>query len=270
MLVCDPHSAHTRGAPALGGVLRAARVCAMKAFDVWQEVRTVLKDEYEDTRRGVRVTLAEVKEELRQTVGGLEPALLSVREATHDVLSSAPMLGPVWEKAPRPPSAEELRKRLEKAIGGGSDGAEKICEFLALPFIHSPALQPEIRKLQAALDHCPEEAVLRAAYEQLKALEAELTAHGPLIPSSASGSASDVITSENLAEVSANAVQRVAKMVQREGAHDAEVATAAEAAAARAAAGREEFIRRVDAGLALGAVRTGGRCDSVEDLPALA
>jgi hypothetical protein len=243
---------------------------AMKAYDVWQEVRTVLKDEYEDTRRGVRVTLAEVKEELRQTVGGLEPALLSVREATQDVLSSAPMLGPVWEKAPRPPSAEELRKRLNKAMGGSSDGAEKVCEFLALPFIHSPALQPEIRKLQAALDHCPEEAVLRAAYEQLKALEAELTAHGPLLPSSSqSGSASNVITSENLAEVSANAMQRVAKLVQRESANDAEVAQAAEAAAARAAAGREEFIRRVDAGLALGAVRTGGRCDSVEDLPAI-
>ena len=248
-----------------------------------QEVRAVLKDEYEDTRRGIRETFSEVKEELRQTVGGLEPALLSVREAMASN-ASAPILAPVWEKAPRPPSADELRKRTHelvgKVMGGGQEtnGAEHLCEFLALPFVHGPALQPEIRKLQSALDHCPAEASLRTSLETLRALEAQLDAHGPLLPSSASpsqeggesGASRDATTSSSIAEVSANAVQRVTRLLQRECLHDAKIAAAADAAAVRASAGRAEFVKRVDAGLALGAVRSGGRVDSRDDLTTLA
>lgn len=64
---------------------------------------------------------------------------------------------------------------LRRALSAPS-GAEAMCDFCAAPFVHGPAIAPELRRLRAALDRCPADGHVRAAHAQLEAIERELPA----------------------------------------------------------------------------------------------
>ena len=78
-------------------------------------------------------------------------------------------------------AGSKLVSTLEQSLGVplpiptlATSGVGAVCDACALPFVHGPVLQPEIRKMQNALDACPEEEALRGARERLRQLDHEL------------------------------------------------------------------------------------------------
>ena len=144
----------------------------------------------------------------------------------------------IWAES-RTPTARFSRQTQKKY---------HICEYLALPFVHGQALQPEIRRLQSAFDTCPEELALRVALQELHALEAEQAALGSELlqqPSESGG----VGSSASISEASASAVDAVAKLLQGEEQRDAAVHAASFEVKRRAEAGRQSFMERVETGI---------------------
>ena len=212
---------------------------AKAASEHARSVREAVREEVSATRQQLQREAAAARETLRE----YEPKVREVRESVSSVRET------VREKAP-----ETFRALGTMLNAGEGQSAESVCEYLALPFIHGAALQPEIKRLHAALDVCPEEAVLRSAHEQLRALKQALDAHGPLLLPAGDGGAGgggDCGSSSSIAEASATAVHAVAGLVQREAGHNAACELEARAAAERAAEGREEFVRRVKQGIEL-------------------
>ena len=127
---------------------------------------------------------------------------------------------------------------LQQTLGvAGAGGPASVCDAFAMPFVHGEALHPEIRKLLTAMDHCPEEAVLHGAHEELKQLDHELAPVGPL-QSLADGSTTDAV---------ASALAAVGGLLHREASHD-EARTAEESAATeRGLASRADFLRNLEA-----------------------
>ena len=211
---------------------------AKAASEHARSVRAAVGEEVAETRQTLRETLRDYEPVVRETLREYEP---KVRESVSNVRNT------VRENAPK-----TVRRAFGTMLSAGEgQSAESVCDYLALPFIHSAALQPEIKRLYAALDVCPEEAMLRTAHEQLRALEEALDAHGPLLLPAADGvaGAADCGSSASIAEASATAVHAVSGLVQREAGHNATCELEARAAAERAAEGREEFVRRVKSGL---------------------
>ena len=139
---------------------------AKAASEHARSVREAVREEVSATRQQLQREAAAARETLRE----YEPKVREVRESVSSVRET------VREKAP-----ETFRALGTMLNAGEGQSAESVCEYLALPFIHGAALQPEIKRLHAALDVCPEEAVLRSAHEQLRALKQALDAHGPLL-----------------------------------------------------------------------------------------
>ena len=122
-----------------------------------------------------------------------------------------------------------------------STGIGSVCDACALPFVHGPVIQPEIRKMQGALDACPEEAVLRDARERLRQLDHELH-----LVSTAPVNPLQPLTDGSLKTATGSASAAVATLLTREASHDEQRAAAEREAAERAAVAREDFLRRVE------------------------
>ena len=137
---------------------------------------------------------------------------------------------------------EEASSKLQHTLGVGSSNANatSVCDACAAPFVHGPALQAEINKLQLALDHSPEEGVLRAAHESLKQLDNELH----LVTTSAV-SPLTALADPPAAEKSSRAAAAVAALLEREAGDDAARAEAERAATARVTADREAWLARL-------------------------
>ena len=201
-----------------------------------------LSDKARSVRNALKEELKDTKKTLADAVADVEPALMVAREQFTDLRDK------VAQKLPSTATAipQELRGTLESILGGPS--GDHICEYLALPFVHGQALQPEIRRLQSAFDTCPEELALRVALQELHALEAEQAALGSELlqqPSESGG----VGSSASISEASASAVDAVAKLLQGEEQRDAAVHAASFEVKRRAEAGRQSFMERVETGI---------------------
>ena len=87
-----------------------------------------------------------------------------------------------------PESSDEGLQRVRRALGVRSS-LQAVCDFYAAPFIHGPALEPEINRLQVTIDDSPAEGKLLKAREQLQNMQLEL---------SSATSYLDVISEESL------------------------------------------------------------------------
>lgn len=147
-------------------------------------------------------------------------------------------------------AGSKLGSVLEQNLGvplpiptlASSNGPSSVCDACALPFQHGGAIQPEIRKLQNALDACPEEAELRGARERLWQLDHELQ-----LVNSAPINPLQVLSDGSMQTATASAVAAVATMLTRETNHDKERVAEEHEATERAAVAREEFVRRIEA-----------------------
>ena len=136
---------------------------------------------------------------------------------------------------------QEVRGKLQHTFGVGAGSVASVCDLCALPFVHGPALQPEIRKLEA-LDRCPEEGSLRTAREELKQLDHELQ----LVSSAPVGPLQPLADGSSVAAGS-SAVAAVAALLRREASHDEARVAEERVAMERAHALRAEFVQRLDA-----------------------
>ena len=114
-------------------------------------------------------------DELAAVGSDLAATALAAKRAVRDAMDG-PALGA---------GAELLGELHRRALG---TGAEALADLCAAPFTHRPALAPEIWRLRALLDRCPEDnAQLHLAHAQLEAIERVL----PELPAAlAAGSAS--------------------------------------------------------------------------------
>lgn len=137
---------------------------------------------------------------------------------------------------------QEAGTRLQHSLGVGGtvSSAASVCDMCALPFVHGPALQPEIRRMQMELDRCPEEAMLHMARDELKRLDhvLQLVTTAPISPlQELVGATADCAAS--------GAVSAVAELLRREASHETERAKAQATATLRAHSGREAFLRHL-------------------------
>lgn len=135
---------------------------------------------------------------------------------------------------------EEVSSKLQQTLGVGGSSAASICSAVAVPFVHGPVLQPEIRRMQMALDYAPEQAVLHQALETLKQVDTEMD----LVLTSADGPL-QALADESAAAASTSAVAGVAALLALETSNDSARPEEEREAMAQAIAGREEFLRTV-------------------------
>ena len=128
-------------------------------------------------------------------------------------------------------------ERVRRVLGVSEEVVmgTRVCDLCALPFIHGPALAPEIRKLQAAMDSCPNEGMLQAAHADLQRLDAAFNA---------SALAAD--TNSSMKDACAAAALAVAETVRREATLDMRRAAEEGSAAECAQQTRDSFLRQVE------------------------
>lgn len=74
----------------------------------------------------------------------------------------------------RRPNGETTGMEAVRRLLGVEPGLSEVCDLYAAPFVHGPAVEPEIRRLQGTFDEAPELAQLKEATEQLAQLEGEM------------------------------------------------------------------------------------------------
>ena len=177
------------------------------------------------------VTLAESVATLAESdaAKAARAAFTEARRSAREVgLQSARDLAELAEEA----IGDEGLQRMRKALGVDT-GGDAVCDYCSAPFVHGPALQPAIKRLEA-LDRCPEEGQLRQAHERLRQFDLEL-------PNASAALAT--ISKESIpADLGANVRAAVASRVACEAEHDAKCERDTAAVRAQGEAGRVSFM----------------------------
>ena len=164
-------------------------------------------------------------------------ALADVRTLSREALASAEEAGIH--------RARELAELAEDAVGdegrhlvrrafGVSSSSDPLIQFCAAPFVHGPALNPEIRRLESTLDRFPEEGQLRQAHERLHHFDLDLP--------TASAALTSISPPALPADLGASMVALVDGRLARESEHEASRERDEAAVRASGEAGRPAFL----------------------------
>lgn len=177
------------------------------------------------------VTLNRAAATLNKVLSGDGLAGLS-SDTMHKVLSGDRLAGLSDQLAGL--SADDTLRTVRRVFGGGAS-EQAVLDYCAAPFVHGPALAPEIHQLQATIEQGDPEPLVHGGHERLRHLELDVLA---TLPSSMAPLASSALPTDLGANVCATVATQLARAEQHEEARQQDEREARE----RAEASRPAFL----------------------------